>query len=153
MSAQQKLDDLLCVYRDYLDSYDQRVVDNGPFRGLQKFLMGGAPVADRKADQAFYYQVEKAVGELSNALTEGDGEVAARAVRFMALEAQGRDNSSQLMLEAAQALAIPLVGALSPQDRASILTEYQARYPKRRMLTPRQQELVSFLERKETKEL
>jgi phage tail tape-measure protein len=146
MSAQQKLDDLLTVYRDYLDSYDQRVVDNGPFRGLQKFLMGSAPVADRKADQAFYHKVEEAVGELSGALTEADSQVAAQAVRFMALEAQGRDNSSQLMLEAVQALAIPLVGALSPQDRAAILTEYQARYPKCRMLTPRQRELLALLE-------
>jgi hypothetical protein len=64
----------------------------------------------------------------------------------MALEAQGRDSSSQLMLEAAQALAIPLVGALATQDRAAILTEYQARYPKRRMLSPRQRELLTSLE-------
>jgi phage tail tape-measure protein len=153
MEARQKLDELLAVYQNYLDSYDQRVVDNGAFQGLQKFLMGGPPVADQKADQTFYHNVEQAVAALAEALTETDGGVAAQAVRYMTLEAKGRDNVSQLMLDATQALAIPLVGALSPQDRAAILSDYQARYPKRRMLSPRQRELVSFLERKETKEL
>jgi phage tail tape-measure protein len=148
MSAQEKLDDLLGVYRDYLDSYAQRLVDNGPLAGLQKFLSGGPPVADRKADQAFYRDVERAVSELSQALTEADGGVAARAVRYMALEAQGSDSASQLMLEAVQPLAIPLVEALSPDDRGAILAEYQARYPKRRMLSPRQKEFLLFLERK-----
>jgi phage tail tape-measure protein len=146
MAAQQKLDDLLAVYRDYLDSYDQRVVDNGALYGLQKFLMGNPPVADRKADQAFYHQVEQASAALAEALTEADGDVAARAVRYMTLEAQGRDNASHLMLEAVQALAIPLVGALPAQERAAILSDYQARYPKRRMLSPRQRELLAALE-------
>lgn len=146
MAAQEQLDALLAVYQTYLDSYDQRVVENGPFHGLQKFLLGGSTAADRKADTAFYQRVEQAVSALSAALTEADGPTAARAVRYMTLEAEGPDASSRLMLEAAQALAIPLVDALSPADRADLCAAYRRRYPKQRMLTPRQRELLAALE-------
>lgn len=146
MAAQEQLDALLAVYHAYLNSYAQRVVENGPFHGLHKFLLGNSTPGDRKADTDFYKKTEQAVSALSAELTDRDGPVAARAVRYMILEAEGPDDTSGLMIEAAQALAIPLVGRLAPAERKAILAEYQQRYPKKRMLSPRQRELLAALE-------
>lgn len=142
----EDLDALREVYRAYLESYEQRVIDNGPFHGLQKFLLGNSPAADRKADAAFYSQVEQAVARLTAVLRETDGPVAAQAVRCIALDTEGTDPSSRLMIEATQALAIPLLPWLADADRVAILEAYKARYPKKRMLSPRQQELLAALE-------
>lgn len=145
MSAPAELTSLLALYQDYLSDYADRVVSNGPFHGLHKFLLGSSTPADRKADNAFYQAVEGAVAALIPALSGPGDPVAARAVRYMILEADGPDESSRLMFEAAQALAIPLLEHLTAEDRAAILADYQARYPKKRMLSPRQRELLQEL--------
>ena len=77
----------------------------------------------------------------------GDPGPAAPAVRFMILGAEGPDSASDLMMTAAQGLAIPLVAHLSDRDRADILAAFRARYPKKRMLTPKQEELLKALEK------
>lgn len=137
-----QLESLTALYRDYLDAYAQRVVDNGPLHGLHKFLLGNSTPNDRKADNAFYQAVEQAVAALSDA----DEVTTARAVRYMILEAEGADDTSRLMIEAAQGLAIPLADKLPGEEAASILAGYKARYPKKRMLSPRQRELLAALE-------
>ena len=147
MAELKELASLLEAYEAYLDAYRQRVVDNGPFHGLHKFLLGGSTPGDRKADRAFYESIEQNVAALRAVLGETDSPTAARAVRYMLLEAEGTDPSSRLMIEATQALAIPLLPWLSDSDRAAILEEYKARYPKKRMLSPRQRELLAALER------
>ena len=146
MAAQEQLDALLAVYQGYLADYEQRLVENGPFHGLHKFLLGNSTRSDRKADTDFYNKTEQAVSALNAALTERDSPIAAQAARYMILEAEGPDNTSGLMIEAAQALAIPLAERLDPAERKDILAEYQKRYPKRRMLSPRQRELLAALE-------
>ena len=143
MSAQSELDALFAVYEGYLDEYADRVVSNGPFHGLHKFLLGTSTPGDRKADSAFYRAAEQAASALAAAGPE-PGE-AARAVRYMILEADGADAPSRLMIEAAQALAIPLLAYVTAEDRFAIAADYQARYPKKRMLTPRQRELANEL--------
>lgn len=139
---------LRAVYGAYLEDYDQRVAESGPFRGLQKFLLGAPPAADRRADAAFYQSVERAVAELEAALGPEDGETAVRAARLMLLEADGGDAASRLMMEAAQALAIPLLAHVPPAEAAGLLEGYLARYPKKRMLAPRQRELLAELEKR-----
>ena len=98
MDGWEQLAALRAVYDGYLEEYRQRLIDNGPFHGLHKFLLGNAPASDRKAD-------------------------------------------------AAQGLAIPLVAHLSDRDRADILAAFRSRYPKKRMLTPKQEELLKALEK------
>lgn len=146
MTAPEALDALLALYGRYLDDYRQRVIDNGPFHGLQKFLLGNSSPADRRADAAFYSAVEQSAAALA-ALPDTDGQTAGRAVRYMILEADGVDDSSRLMIEAAQALAIPLLPRLSAGERPDILAAYKARYPRLRCLSPRQRELLRALER------
>ena len=146
MDGWEQLAALRAVYDGYLEEYRQRLIDNGPFHGLHKFLLGNAPASDRKADNAFFKAVQQAVGELEQALS-GDPGPAAPAVRFMILEAEGPDSASDLMMTAAQGLAIPLVAHLSDRDRADILAAFRARYPKKRMLTPNQEELLKALEK------
>ena len=141
-----RLNTLTTLYRDYLDQYAQRLEEAGPFRGLQKFLLGSSTAGDRKADTAFYHGVEEAVVALSAAADD----VVIRAVRYMALEAEGMDPSSILMMEAAQGLAAPLAARLPREEAASILSEYKARYPKKRMMVPRQRELLAALEQAAT---
>lgn len=116
MDGWEQLAALRAVYDGYLEEYRQRLIDNGPFHGLHKFLLGNAPASDRKADNAFFKAVQQAVGELEQALS-GDPGPAAPAVRFMILEAEGPDSASDLMMTAAQGLAIPLVAHLSDRDR------------------------------------
>lgn len=140
----RRLDDLTALYRDYLEGYAQRLEAAGPLRGLHKFLLGNSTPNDRKADKAFYQAVEQASAALSNA----DEDTIVQAVRYMTLEAEGADDSSRLMIEAAQGLAIPLVDKLPGGEAAAILAGYKARYPKKRMLSPRQRELLAALERK-----
>ena len=146
MDGWEQLAALRAVYDGYLEEYRQRLIDNGPFHGLHKFLLGNAPASDRKADNAFFKAVQQAVGELEQALS-GDPGPAATAVRFLILEAEGPDSASDLMMTAAQGLAIPLVAHLSDRDRADILAAFRARYPKKRMLTPKQEELLKALEK------
>ena len=143
----KELDGLLDLYRGYLAEYAQRLEDNGPFHGLHKFLLGDSTPSDRKADSAFFRAVEQAVDALARALDGRPAAEAARAVRFMALEAEGVDPSSRLMMEAAQGLALPLVPLVPPEERAAIRADYLARYPKKRMLSPRQRELLAALEK------
>lgn len=145
MGAAEQLDALRWAYQDYMTAYAQRVVDNGVLHGLHKFLLGNSTPSDRKADTGFYYGVEKTVEELCRSLTEDDGHIAEAAVRLMVLEAEGSDPSSTLMIEATQALAIPLLPHLSPSARAEIAREYEARYPKKRQRAPRQNELLAAL--------
>ena len=90
MDGWEQLAALRAVYDGYLEEYRQRLIDNGPFHGLHKFLLGNAPASDRKADNAFFKAVQQAVGELEQALS-GDPGPAAPAVRFMILEAEGPD--------------------------------------------------------------
>ena len=131
---------LAALYRDYLEEYARRVEEAGPLRGLHKFIRGGASRSDSKADVAFYRAVEQTVA----AWTEEDD--ALGAVRLMVLEAEGADAESRLMMDATQALAIPLLPRLSREDAAEILAAYKARYPKKRMLLPKQRELLAALE-------
>lgn len=138
------LEHLTALYRDYLESYAQRVVDNGPLHGLHKFLLGSSTPNDRKADTAFFQAVERAAADLWDA----DEDIAALAVRYMILETEGFDDSSRLMIEAAQGLAIPLVDRLSREDAAAILADYKVRYPKKRLLSPKQRQLLAALEQK-----
>lgn len=145
MSTPVELTSLLALYQDYLKGYADRVVSSGPFQGLHKFLLGSSTPADRKADTAFYQAVEGAVAALIPALSGPGDPAAARAVRYMLLEADGPDGTSRLMMEAAQALAIPLLDFLTAEERTAILADYQTRYPKKRMLSPRQRELLTAL--------
>ena len=142
MDAAAQLSALRGVYHDYLEAYRQRVVDNGPLHSLHKFLLGNSTTADRKADTAFYKAAAEAVKGLENA----DPSTAGQAVRLMILEAEGPDSTSGLMIEAAQALATPLLPLLEGEDAAGILAAYRARYPKKRMLSPKQRELLAALE-------
>ena len=146
MGAAEQLDALRWAYQNYLTAYAQRVIDNGAFHGLHKFLLGNSTSGDRKADTGFYYGVEKTVEELRRSLTEDDGHIAEAAVRLMALEAEGSDPSSTLMIEATHALAIPLLPHLSPSAPAAIAREFKARYPKKRQRSPRQNELLAALQ-------
>lgn len=146
MDSWEKLAALRAVYDGYLEGYRQRQIENGPFHGLQKFLLGNMPASDRKADNAFFKAVQQAVADLEQALDDDPGP-AAPAVRLMILEAEGPDSTSDLMIAAVQALAIPLVPHLSEGDRAEILAAYRARYPKKRMLSPKQRELLEELEK------
>ena len=84
MDGWEQLAALRAVYDGYLEEYRQRLIDNGPFHGLHKFLLGNAPASDRKADNAFFKAVQQAVGELEQALS-GDPGPAAPAVRFICL--------------------------------------------------------------------
>ena len=146
MDSWECLTALRAVYDGYLEDYRQRLIDNGPLHGLQKFILGAPPASDRKADNAFFKAVEQAVADLEAALADDPGP-AAPAVRLMLLEAEGPDAPSDLMMAAAQGLAIPLVRHLSDGDRADILAAFRARYPKKRMLTPKQVELLKALEK------
>lgn len=148
MSVSGELTALREVYGTYLEEYRQRVVDNGPLHGLQKFLLGNSTASDRKADTAFFRGAEKAVEELLAALPGGESGEAEQAVRYMILEAEGTDASSRLMIEAAQALAIPLLEWTTPEEAGALAREYRARYPKKRMLAPRQRELLAALDRR-----
>lgn len=136
----ERLDALTALYRDYLEGYAQRQEEAGPLRGLHKFIRGGPSRSDSKADLAFYHAVEQAVA----AWTEEDD--ALQAVRLMLLEAEGTDAGSRLMMDAAQALAIPLLPRLRREEAGEILAAYKARYPKKRMLLPKQRELLAALE-------
>ena len=143
----QQLAALLAVYEDYSAAYARRVIENGPFHGLHKFLLGNSTASDRKADTAFFKSVEQAVDGLRHALElTPDSAAAETAVRRMALEAAGADDISNLMVEAAQALAIPLIPHLTPMARAEIAAAYLARYPKKRMRSPKQRELLAALQ-------
>ena len=146
IGSADRLAPLYNIYSDYLALYNQRVINNGALYGLKKFLMGSPPAADRKADNAFYKSVEEAINELEGSLVPGDEPLAAEGVRFVILEAAGSDDSSRLMIEAAQALAIPLIAHITAEDSTEILNKYKEKYPRRRMLTPRQRELVAALE-------
>ena len=68
MDGWEQLAALRAVYDGYLEEYRQRLIDNGPFHGLHKFLLGNAPASDRKADNAFFKAVQQAVGELEHDL-------------------------------------------------------------------------------------
>lgn len=131
------------LYQEYLADYAHRLEEAGPTRGLQKFLVGNASATDRKADNLFFKTAEQAVAALSDA----DGDTAFQAARFMLLESEGFDPSSTLMMEAVQGLSIPLIGRLSREDAATLYAGYAARYPKRRMLSPKQREVLAALER------
>lgn len=146
MAAQEQLTALIAVYEDYLVSYQQRAPKSGVFHGLRRLFRGGSTAEERKADMDFYHSVQRAVAELSAALTEEDGAIAARAVRYMILETEGSDASSRLMIEAIQAVAIPLLAFVPQEERAAILAGYQGRYPKKRLLSPKQRELLAALE-------
>lgn len=139
-----RLNALIALYEDYLKTYAQRVEEAGPLRGLHKFLLGNSTAGDRKADTGFYKAVEQKASQLADA----DQDIIARAVRYMALEAEGVDPSSILMMEATQGLAVPLVDSLSKEDASAILAAYKTRYPKKRMMAPRQRELLAALEQK-----
>ena len=73
MSAQSELDALFAVYEGYLEEYADRVVSNGPFHGLHKFLLGTSTPGDRKADSAFYRAAEQAASALAAAGPEPGG--------------------------------------------------------------------------------
>ena len=145
MTAPEALNALLSRYDSYLKEYRQRVIDNGPFHGLQKFLLGNSTSADRRADSAFYRDVEQAAAGLA-ALPDTDSQIAGAAVRHMILDTDGTDAASRLMIEAAQALAIPLLPRLDAQQREDILRSFKARYPRQHLLSPRQRELIWALE-------
>lgn len=143
MADQERLGALTGLYQEYLADYAHRLEEAGPTRGLQKFLVGNTSATDRKADNHFFKTAEQAVAALSDA----DGDTAFQAARFMLLESEGFDPSSTLMMEAVQGLALPLIGRLSREDAATLYDGYLARYPKRRMRTPKQQEVFTALER------
>ena len=146
MGALEQLNALRGVYEEYSAAYAQRVIDNGPLHGLHKFLLGNSTTGDRKADTAFYKAVAQAVDSLRLSLTEGDRDTAEAAIRLMILDSRGTDPTSDLMIEAAQALAIPLIPHLTPAARGEITAAYLARYPKKRMRSPKQRELLAALE-------
>ena len=146
MGASEQLAALRVVYDEYAAAYAQRVIDNGPLHGLHKFLLGNSTAGDRKADTGFYNAVERAVDGLRLSLTGEEDGTAEAAVRLMILESEGSDPTSGLMIEAAQALAIPLIPHLTPAARGEITAAYKRRYPKKRMLSPRQRELLAALE-------
>lgn len=130
-------------YDRYLDDYEQTVRGQSSIRGLEKLLRGKPSRQEEQAILDFYREVEQVVAVL---VAQADPVLAARAVRFMLLDAQGWNMNSQLTVEAAQPLAIPLVALLPPADAAQILAAYKEKYPKRRNLAPRQCDLLRALE-------
>lgn len=130
-------------YDRYLDDYEQTVRGQSSIRGLEKLLRGKPSRQEEQAILDFYREVEQVVAVL---VAQADPVLAARAVRFMLLDAQGWNMNSQLTVEAAQPLAIPLVALLPPADAAQILAAYKEKYSKRRNLAPRQCDLLRALE-------
>ena len=143
MDAQAALSALVQLYADFMEDYAQ--ADRPGW--LERLLQGGPSRAERKTIADFYDAVQSAVETLRAELTPADSGVAARAVRFLILDAEGNDPSTRLTVAATQALAIPLLDHVSPSEAAELLAGYQARYPKKRLLTPRQAELLTALER------
>ena len=139
--ARTAADRLKGLYADYLAAY----ADMDRPTALERLIRGGPDQAERRSVTDFYAAVEAAASELREALTPADSPLAAEVIRFMILEAQGPDSTSQLTFAAAQALAIPLIGVLTPEEAAALLAGYTARYPKQRLLTPRQKELLRAL--------
>ena len=141
MDAQSAFAHLRQLYAGFMEDYAQ--ADRPGY--LERLLQGGPSRAERKTITDFYAAVEAGVGDLLAQLTPADGDLAARAVRFLILEADGNDSSTRLTVAATQALAIPLLDHVSPADAAELLAAYKYRYPKKRMLTPRQEDLLKAL--------
>jgi len=129
------------LYGEFLADYAQ--ADRPGW--LERVLQGGPSKSERKTITDFYSAVEGAVQRLTSCLAPGNERLAAQAIRFMIIDAEGDDSSTQLTIMATQALAIPLLEFVSAEDAAELLAAYQARYPKKRMLTPRQEDLLKAL--------
>jgi len=141
MASYAALSALRQLYDDFLTNYAD--ADRPGY--LERLLQGGPSKSERKTITDFYAAVESTVQTLCAELTAADGDLAAQAVRFLIIEAEGDDPSTRLTVAATQALAIPLLDFLSPGDAADLLAAYTARYPKKRMLTPRQEDLLKAL--------
>ena len=142
MDAQAALAALVQLYTDFMEDYAQ--ADRPGW--LDRLLQGGPSKAEQKTITDFYDAVQSAVEALQAELTPANSGLAARDVRFLILEADGNDPSTRLTVAATQALAIPLLDHVSPSDAAELLSGYKARYPKKRLLTPRQLDLLHALE-------
>lgn len=129
------------LYADFLSDY----ADADHPGWLERLLQGGPTKSERRTITDFYSAVEQAVQELISGMTAGDGSLAEEVIRFMIIEAEGGDSSTQLTFAATQALAVPLLDLVSPAAAARLLADYQTRYPKKRMLTPRQEDLLKAL--------
>ena len=142
MEQQEQLDTLRQCYESYLEDCLQRQKDAGALNGLTRLLAGPAPHARRAVDK-FFQQVQAAVA----ALDRTDGQLAAQAAEYMLLTVEGLNDESRLALQAAEGLTLTFLELLAQEDAARILAGYTARYPKRRMLLPKQREVLAALEK------
>lgn len=129
-------------YEDYLAGCCRRASDIGALQNLTRLLVGPTTAEGEGIDQLFTH-LKDAVAALDGA----DAALAVQAAEYILLTADGFDQRSRLGIQAAQALALPLISRLSADDCRALLRRYTARYPKRQMLLPRQQDVLAALKR------
>lgn len=141
MEGADRLEALRQCYAEYLDERRMLLQAGGAFQGVSRFFTG-PPAGERVMAQRFLRQLEGCVAQLAET---GEAELAALAAAFMLLEAEGFDYNSQLMFQAAESYCLPLLAVLAPADARRLLAGYTARYPKRKLLLPRQEQVLAAL--------
>ncbi len=142
MELSDGLQSLRQCYEEYLDDRRLMLREGGAFQGISRFFTG-PPAGERVIAKRFLQRLEACVAQLDGA----DAALAAEAAEFMLLNTKGFDHNSQLMFQAAEYYALPLLDTLAPGDAARILLGYTARYPKRKLLMPKQLEVLDALVR------
>lgn len=136
------LQPLAQCYEEYLDDRRLMLQVGGAFQGVSRFFTG-PPAGERVMAQRFLQRLEACLAQLPR----DDPALAAQAVEFMLLEDMSFDYNSRLMFQAAESYALPLVNVLSQEDARRLLRGYTARYPKRKLLLPKQEQVLDALMR------
>lgn len=142
MEWSDQLQPLRQCYEEYLEERQMILQDGGPFQGVAR-LFTGPPAGERMSAKRFIQRLEECLAQLDRE----DAGLVAQAVEYMLLEAEGTDQNSKLMFQAAESCALPLLDALAREDAARLLKGYIKRYPKRRQLLPKQREVMAGLSR------
>ena len=142
METADRLLSLRQCYEDYMNDRRAMLQEGGAFQGVSRFFTG-PPAGERMIAKRFLQQVEEWLAQLDRE----DAGLVTEVVGYMLLDAQGFDYNSQLMFQAAEPYTLPLIGCLSREDAARLLRGYAARYPKRRQLLPKQEEVLNALVR------
>ena len=141
MEGSERLEALRQCYAEYLEERRMLLQAGGAFQGISRFFTG-PPAGERVMAQRFLRQLEGCVAQLAET---GETELAAQAAAFMLLEAEGFDYNSQLMFQAAESYCLPLLSVPDPADAKRLLSGYTARYPKRKLLLPKQEQVLAAL--------
>lgn len=129
-------------YEEYLEERELLLQAGGAFQGVSRFFTG-PPAGERLMARRFLQRLAQCVEQLP---PEG-ADAVVQGAEYMLLSVHRCDYNSQLMFQAAESYALPLIPRLEREDAARLLRGYRARYPKPRMLMPKQREVLSALER------